>query len=424
MKATVEKKEGCVVDLHIHLTREEVNEEYELVYKKLNRTVKVPGFRIGHVPRSILDTRFRERIEKELIESIAPKYYKKAIKEVDIVPLTPPKISAFKCRKDEPLNFSATIEVKPDIELGKYKGIEVEKKVYKVTERDVEKRLKSLQLQYAELVDVEGRGVQKGDTITINFNSFVDGKPIPGLKGENFSLDVGGDVLLPEAEEKIIGAQVGEEREIKIRLPENFKPIEFAGKEATFFVNVLSIKEKRLPVLDDEFARDVGKFSCLSDLKENLREELERAFEMRTNQELRNELLDIIISNSRFEVPRVMLEGEIDLMIRDFSNDIKPQTLSQYLKEVNMSLEELREDFRPYGEKRLKRGLILDSIATKEGIEVTDEELEERIKALGLENVDKAKREDLLEEIRAEKTLRFLLEVSNIKEVEGKREEE
>lgn len=429
IEVDVAKRDEWVVDLNISVDKEGMAGELDAAYKEFTRTAKLPGFRRGKAPRSVLEERAGPDIERKAIERLLPKVYEEAVGQANIAPITPPQIDNIDYKKDEYLKFRAQVEVKPEITIEDYKRIELSKKIKKVGEEEVEKELENLQKRNAEMVGVETRPAKENDVITINYEGFVDGAPIPGARAENVSIEIGKTKLLPGAEDELIGMEIDTSREIKINLPPEYPAKEFAGQEATFKIELKSIKEKRLPAIDDEFAKDVGRTS-LAELKKGIKNDLENFNEDLAKAELKNEILKTLISKASFSPPRGLLEKEIDLLINEFKKNLAPSglTLDKYLAKENVSLEKLRGDFRPRAVEQLKGEFILDTIADKEDIQASEEELEEQINRMA-KILSKTPREmrDLLGErgeldglrqrVRIDKTLNFLLEAAEIKEV-------
>jgi trigger factor len=426
LNVEVEKK-NSFVELSINLNNSSVKNELDKAYRNLEKTARIPGFRSGKVPREILEVRFGKRVEKEVVNTLISNAYAEAIKRVEVTPVSYPKIRNVRYEKNKSLSFQAAVEIKPKIEIDDYKGISLEKKVIKVTDNDVEENLVRLQEMYGELDVVEGRDeVRKGDVITLDYEGFINGKAIPNAKGENAVVEVGKTVLVPGAEEKLIGCKKNRWEELKVVFPKDHPDKEVAGMEGVFKVFVKEIKEKRLPPLDDEFAKDVG-FNTLEELKRKVKEDLKASAEIRMRTALQEDLLRKLSGKVDVVIPNTMIEKEINCMIRDFSKTLRPKTLDSYLKEQNITIERLRADFRSQAIENVKRVLIIEEIANRENIEVGEEDIAQRVRELAEEagltfdemkkKLEKGGLKNLKEEVRIIKTLKFLLENSHIREV-------
>ncbi|HAV42776.1 TPA: trigger factor [bacterium] len=429
IKVDLIRKDEWTVELDISVDRERTESEFSTACKDLNRSIRLPGFRQGKIPRSVLEARMNQDLQKKVVESLVFKSYQEAVNQTKIVPITLPRIENIDYKKNEYLKFRAHVEVRPEIPLGDYKGISLEKRIKKVTTEDIEQELKYIQERGAELVGVDDRPARVGDIVSIDYEGFVEGIPIPGAKKENVSIELGKTKLLPGIEEEVIGMEVNTSKEIRINLPENYPVKEFANQLATFKVGLKSIKVKRLPSIDDELARDVGKEN-LNELREAIRVELERFNEDQAKRELKNMATKTLVANSDFSPPKSLIEKEVDQMINEFENNLRPigLTIERYLKEKEIALEELRDDFRPKAIENLKAGFILDIIADREGIQATEEEVEEGIEDLAnafsktkeeMKKLlaDQGEVDGLCQRIRRSKTADFLVTQSQIEEI-------
>jgi trigger factor len=429
MRVDVIKGDGCECTLSITIEQDQIEDEFDVIYKELSREVRIPGFRVGRVPRAILESRMGKEVERKAIQRLLSKAYEEAIKRTGVDPLTPPRIEDVDYKRKEVLSFKAHLEVRPEFQLDGYKGLSLRKRIRKVTEEGVDERLKSLQRLHGELVNVDGRGVRKGDIIEIDHEGFVEGEPIPRTKGEGVTIEVGRTKLIGGIEEGIIGMEVGEEKEIVVTLGDDYPLKEFRGQKATFKIRLHSIKETHLPQIDDEFAKDLGK-SNLKELRASIEDELKEFYQREAEERAKKDLLNLLVGKFDFPLPKTLLEREIDLMVKGFEENLAPTGLSLdgYLKKNNLSMERLREDFRGEATKRLKGGIILDAIAEREGIEVEGEDLSEEIesmaKAFGTtpnamrERLEKENgMDDLRQRIRVDKTLSYLLNQCEVEEV-------
>lgn len=419
-----EKKEDCVAILKITISKEEVIKEFDRKYNSLIPTVKLPGFRRGKIPRQILESRYGPNIEKEVIEKLLTTYYQQAIKEKNILVVSQPKIEDIEyVKKDEPISFKALVEVKPEIELSNYKGIRLKKKVTNVTDKDVEDGLRILQEKHASIEVVE-KPVGKNSIVLFDFETFKDNKPVPDGSHKDFLLEIGKKIFPPELEQQLFGLKKGKEKKFKIKLPKDYSDPNMAGEKITFKVKINEIKERILPPLDDEFAKDIGEFNTIKELKEAYKKDLIAAAEFEAGQKLKEEIITILISQSSFPLPKTLIEKEIDHRMINVFNTLQEQGIKvdDYLKKMDMTVDACRNELRPQAIKQLKKFLILDSIAEKENITVEDEEYETWVKnnfrtvpsKLKKYLEDNQQKAILKEELRIQKTLDFLVEVADI----------
>ncbi|MEW6097069.1 MAG: trigger factor [bacterium] len=418
----IEKKEECELTLKITISKEEVQREFDKKYNKLILAVKVPGFRKGKVPRHILETRYGPAVEKEVIENLIITHYQQAIKENDIRVVSQPQIEEIKyVKKDEPISFLAKVEVKPKVVVSNYKGITLCKKVSKITDKDVENGIRRLQEKHAPIAVVE-KPVGKNSIVIFDFEGFKDNKPIPNGSHKDFLLEMGKKVFPQEFERQLVGLKKGREKKFRIKLRKDYPDPNLAGQKITFKVKINEVKERILPALDDEFAKDIGDFNTIKELKEAYKKDLIAAAEFEATQRLKDEIITILASQYSFPLPKILIEKEIDYLIL---NNVVLQgvTVDDYLKQMNITIDAYRNELRPQAIDRLRKALILDSIAEKENINVGDEEYEEWVKCNFRAQPSKVKeylednnqRANLKEELRIQKTLDFLIEVADIK---------
>ncbi len=379
----IEKNRGV---LTVEVESERFLQALDKAFKKVAPNVIVPGFRKGKVPRAIFEKRFGvESLYQDAIDILLPEAYMEAVKEADITPVDQPEINIEQIGKGEPFKFTATVDVKPEVELGEYKGIEVQDQEVKVTAEDVEEELKRMQERHAELVVLEeGEAAQEGDTAIIDFEGFKDGEAFEGGKGENYSLVLGSNTFIPGFEDQVIGMKKGEEKEIHVTFPEDYHSEELAGQPAVFKVKVNDIKRKVLPELDDEFAKDVSEFETLEELKKDIEETLLKRREEEKQRYVENTVVEKAAEAAQVDIPQGMIRTEVDNMLRDFELRIRQQglTLDLYYQFTGQNEEALREQMRPDAEKRVRNFLVLEAIAKAENLTVSDEEFEEELKKL------------------------------------------
>lgn len=386
MSVKWEKLEGHEGVLTVEVDAEKVNEGLDAAFKKVVKNITVPGFRKGKVPRVIFEKRFGvEALYQDALDILLPEAYAKAVEEAGIEPVDVPKIDIEQMEKGKSLIFTARVTVKPEVKLGQYKGLEVEKMDATVTEEDVENELKRLQENYAELVVKEDGKIEKGDTAVIDFEGFVDGKPFEGGKAENYSLEIGSGVFIPGFEDQLVGMKAGEEKEIEVTFPEEYHAKELAGKPATFKVKVHEVKAKQLPALDDEFAKDVDdEVETLEQLKEKIRARLEETKKNEAETALRDAVVEKAAENAEIDIPEVMVKNETDRMLREFDQRLQMQglNLDLYYQFSGQDEAALREQMKEDAEKRVRVALTLEAIAKAENIEVTEEEVNEELEKM------------------------------------------
>ncbi|RAK21354.1 trigger factor [Anoxybacillus vitaminiphilus] len=426
MSAKWEKLEGNQGVLTVEVDAEKVNEGLDAAFKKVVKQVNVPGFRKGKIPRALFEKRFGvEVLYQDALDILLPEAYAKAIEETGIEPVDRPEIDIEQMEKGKSLIFTAKVTVKPEVKLGEYKGLEVEKIDTTVTDEDVENELKRLQERHAELVVKEGGKIENGDTAVIDFEGFVNGEAFEGGKGENYSLEIGSGTFIPGFEEQLVGLEAGAEKEIEVTFPEEYHAKELAGKPATFKIKVHEIKTKQLPALDDEFAKDVDEeVETLDELKAKIKQRLEETKKNEAETTLRNTVVEKAAENAEIDIPEVMVKNETDRMLREFEQRLQMQglNLELYYQFSGQDEAALREQMKEDAEKRVRVSLTLEAIAKAENIEVTEDdvnkELEEMSKMYGIE-VESLKNmlgslEGIKEDLKLRKAIDFLVENSKI----------
>ncbi|WP_369902439.1 trigger factor [Bacillus manliponensis] len=386
MTAKWEKLEGNVGVLTIEVDAKEVNNSIDAAFKKVVKTINVPGFRKGKMPRPLFEQRFGvESLYQDALDILLPKAYGEAIDETGIFPVAHPEIDIEKFEKNENLVFTAKVTVKPEVKLGEYKGLAVEKDDATVTDEDVENELKSLQERHAELTVKEEGTVENGDTAVIDFEGFVNGEAFEGGKGENYSLEIGSNTFIPGFEEQLVGTKAGEAKEVEVTFPEEYHAEELAGKPATFKVTVHEIKVKALPELNDEFAKDANEeVATLDELKAKLREDLETAKKNEAENKLRDEVVEKAAANAEVDIPEAMIETELDRMVREFEQRLSYQgmNLELYFQFTGTDEAKLKEQMKEDAAKRVRTNLVLEAIIDAENIEVAEEEVTAEIEKM------------------------------------------
>ncbi|WP_040981714.1 trigger factor [Oceanobacillus jeddahense] len=382
-----EKQEGNKGVLTFEVSVEEFDQALDQAFKKVSKDVQIPGFRKGKIPRSIFEKRFGvESLYQDAVDIVLPDAYSKAVDEAEIFPIAQPSIDIDQIEKGQPLVFTAEVEVKPEVKLGEYKGLEVEEKSVEVTDEDVEQELENLRERHAELVVKEDSEIEDGDTAVIDFEGFKDGVAFEGGQGENHSLEIGSGQFIPGFEEQLIGKKAGDETEIEITFPEEYHAEDLAGQEAVFKVKIHEVKAKELPELDDEFAKDVDEdVETLDELKAKKREELETNQKQQAENEKREELLQQASDNIEVEIPEAMVDSEVNQMVREFEQQLQMQgmTLEMYSQFSGQDEDALKEQMREDAEKRVKTNLTLEAIAEEENLEATQEDIDAELEKMG-----------------------------------------
>ncbi len=424
------KERETEVTLEIEVSQEVVEQEVEQIYKELAQTAKVRGFRRGKAPRNILEMHYQKEIEGDVIQRLIPKAYQEAVKETNIIPLVQAEIKEVQLEKGKPLSFKAVTEIKPAVKLGQYKGIKVEKKIVgKIKEKDVRRKLEELQEKHAFFIPIENRNVEKGDFVIIDFKGLMKEIPFVGGTGENYTLKVDSNSLFGLGKH-LLGMGINEKKEIKVRLPKDYPQQELRGQEALFKVTLKEIKEKKIPSLDDEFAKDLGESQTLKELKIKIKGEIEKEGERKAEEELKENIINKLIETCELEVPTVLIERQIDYLFTNLKQNLKRQglTFNQYLHMVKMSEVSLKERYKPSAFKQVKADLIIETVADQENIEVTEEETTQRIEEMAFifkeepaKLKERLEKEKLIlgikEQIKREKTLDFLMKEAKIKKV-------
>lgn len=398
MSFTVEQlEEKNMVKLVITSSDEEFEKGLEQAYNKNKSKINVQGFRKGKAPRKIIEKFYgKEVFFEDAANAIIPEAYTKAAEESGLEIVSQPEIGLVQLEDGKPFIFSATVAVKPEVELGQYKGVEVAKADVEVTEDDINAELDKVREQNSRTVNVEDRPVQDKDMTVIDFEGFIDGQPFQGGKGENYPLTIGSHSFIDTFEEQLIGKNIGEETEVNVTFPEDYHAEELKGKPATFKVTVKEIKEKQYDDLDDDFAQNVSDFDTLAEYKEDLKKTIgeRKANEAKNKKEA--EAIDKIIENAKMDIPSAMVDTQVRQMAEDFSRRLQQQGLSveQYFQFTGLTADKLFADMQPEAEKRIKSRLVLEAIVKAENIEVSDEEYESELNKMaesyGME-VDKIK---------------------------------
>ena len=427
MNCKVEKTENAnEVKLEITVEAEKFENAMKKVYFQNAKYINIPGFRKGKAPMNIVEKYYGAQIfYEDAFNDVATQSYGEALDENNIDAVSRPVVDIVQMEKGKDLIFTAVVQVKPEVELGKYKGISLKKVEYKVEDKDVEKELKQMQDRNSRLVTVDDRPLENGDIATIDFEGFVDGVAFEGGKAEGHELEIGSGAFIPGFEEQLVGMKIDEEREIKVTFPKEYFSKDLAGKDATFKVKLHEIKKKELPELDDEFAKDVSEFDTLDELKASIKERLEKDNEQKAKYEIEDAAIKAVCEEAKVDIPSGMIEMEVEHMMQDFNQRLSYQGLNmeQYLKMIGKTEDEIKKEYEPQAKDSIKSRLTLEAIKKAEKIEASDEEinekLEEMAKNYGKKVEEISDNENLKnyikEGIESEKAIDFIVKNAKIK---------
>ena len=423
MDVKLEKLENSEIKLEITVEASRFDEAMDKAYKKNAKYFKVPGFRDGKAPKNVALRHYGEGVlYEEVFNDLVPTVLLEVYKDKDLDVVAQPNVDLVQIGSGKDFIFTAVVTVRPEFKLGKYKGIKLAKKEYPVTDEQVEEELKNRQNQNSRMVEAKpGTELKVGDTAVIDFEGFVDGVAFDGGKGEGHSLEIGSGTFIPGFEDQLVGMKSEEEREIKVKFPDEYFSKDLAGKDATFKVKLHEIKVKELPELDDEFAKDVSEFDTLDELKDDIKSELEEKNEKRAKDELNQAAIDAVIENTEINIPKAMVDQEVDAYVKDMEHNLSHQGLSleQYLSFLGQDINKFKEDNRISAEKGIKTRLILEEIFKQEELEVTDEDINNRMTELAkqygrdaeefIKNAGEQTRNYVREELKFDVAVRFII---------------
>lgn len=422
------KKEGNKVSLKVTIPAEELLGAMKKAYTKSKSRFNIPGFRKGKVPMHMIEKMYGPSVfYDDALNILLPEYYGKAIDELSIDPVDRPEIDIEQMEKGKEVIFTADVFVKPEVKLGEYKGVEVEKTVVEITDEDVEKELEKNREMNARLINVEDRAIETGDTAYIDYKGFDGDVQFEGGTADNFPLVIGSNQFIPGFEDQLVGKNADEEFEVNVSFPEDYHATDLAGKPVVFKVKVNSVKRKELPELDDEFAKDTSEFDTLAELKEDTKKKLVEQNEKQAESEVKNLVIEKVVEGIEVDIPEAMIESEIDNMIKDFDFQLRYQGLDikKYFEYTNSKEEDLREQMKEEAEKRVKVQVALEEISKVESVEVTDADMEEEIEKISklqnttVEEVKKLLKEENYEYIKenlvTQKTVDFLVSNAKVK---------
>lgn len=389
MNVTVERVENEAT-LKITAPAAEVNAGYKKAVQKIADQANIPGFRKGKAPRAIIEMHYgKEAVKQEAFEIVANKAYSEALNQEKLIPVSDPKVeeSTFEEGKDMELTIKVTL--KPEPELGEYKGLHVEKKEVEVTDEQVDAQIKDMMGRDAKMVVAEeGAVIEKGDFAIIDFAGTVDGEPFSGGEGKGYPLEVGSNSFIPGFEDQLVGLSKGDSTDVEVTFPEDYFVKDLAGKEAIFKVNIQDVKRKELPELNDEYVASKTEFKTVEDLRANYKERMQKAAEANAKAEYEHELIDLAVANAKFSVPEIMIEEKISQMVEEMkmSLESRKMSLDMYMQYTGLDMAKIRENQRPVAEENVKTDLVLDAIAKAEDIQVDMADVDAEIAAISAQH--------------------------------------
>ena len=422
MEAKMEKIDVNVVKFEVKVEADKFKEALTRAYKKNVKKFNVPGFRKGKVPMNVVKKYYGvEVLLEDAVNFAIEGSYANVLKENNVRPVDFPKVEVVQAEEGKDLIYTAEVTVYPEVELGAYKGLNVEKKTYEVTEEEVAAKLKEMQEKNAR-VEVKEGAIENGNIAVIDFKGFIDGVAFEGGEGHDYSLEIGSGSFIDNFEEQLVGAKAGDKVEVNVTFPESYGKEELNGKPAKFEVEVKEVKAKELPVLDDEFAKEVSEFETLEALKEDTTKKLEEANTARAEREYEEAILRAVVENAKMDIPAVMVEQEIDRMVQNLAQRLQYQglTLEQYFQFTGTDAEKMREYMKENAETKVKTELVLEALQKAEKMEVLDEELKEKASEVSklygandekmVELLLQNQREALVADVMTSKVINFLKE--------------
>ncbi len=379
MSLQVEKLEKNMAKLTIEVSAEELEKAIQGAYLKQRKHISVPGFRKGKVPRQMIEKMYGVEIfYEDAANALIPEAYAKAYDESELAIVSQPSIDVVQLEKGKPFIFTAEVALKPEVTLGEYKGLKVDKVSTRVTAKEVDAKLEEEQKKNARTITVEDRAVQDGDEIILDFEGFVNGVAFEGGKGENYPLTIGSGSFIPGFEEQLIGAEAEKEVEVNVTFPEEYHSEDLAGKEATFKCTVHEIKVKELPELDDDFAAEVSEFDTLEEYKADIKAKIKEQKQAEGNRQKEDQAVEKAVANATMEIPEAMIDTQVGQMVQEFAQRLQSQGLSmeQYFQFTGLTADKMNEEMRPQAVKRIETRLVLEAIAKAENIEISEEKLD------------------------------------------------
>ena len=385
MSLQVEKLEHNMAKLTIEVSAEEVEKALQAAYLKERSKISLPGFRKGKVPRQMIEKMYGPEVfYDEAANRMISEAYAKAYDESELEIASQPTIDIVQLEKGKPFIFTAEVAVKPEVKLGEYKGLKVDKYSTRVTQKEVDEEIEKVREQHARIVEVTDRAVADKDDVTLDFEGFVDGVAFEGGKGENYPLTIGSGSFIPGFEDQLIGANLEEEKEVRVTFPEEYHAKDLAGKDAVFKCTVHEIKVKELPELDDEFASDVSEFETLDAFKADIKAKIKEQKIAEGKRKQEDKAVEEAVANAQMDIPDAMIDTEVRQMANDFAQRLQQQglTMDQYFQFTGMTAEKMTEELKPQALKRIQTRLVLEAIVKAENIEISDEKIDEEIQKM------------------------------------------
>ncbi len=421
MNVKVENTEGKnEVKLTFNIEAEKFEEAMKKVYSKTAKYFNIPGFRKGKAPMQLVERQYGSAIfYEDAFNELVPDIYDEAIKENKIEAVSRPSIDIVQMEKGKELIFTATVDTKPEVKLGKYKGIEIKKIEYNTTDKDIEHELGHMAERNARLITIEDRAVEKGDITTIDFEGSIDGVKFDGGTAENHELEIGSNTFIPGFEDQIIGMKIDEVKDVKVKFPDDYFSKDLAGKDAVFKVTLHGIKKKELPKIDDEFAKDVSEFDTLDELKNSIKERLDTDNERKAKYEIEEEAIKTVCDNTKIDIPNGMVELEIDNMMKDMETRLSYQglNLNQYMQMLGKTEADVRGEFKEQAERQIKSRLVLEAVVNAEKLEAEESEVTDKVKEMASQYGRKEEelleneqlKEYIAENLKTEKAIDFIV---------------
>ena len=428
MAVKSEQIEKNLVKLTFEVSAEDFEKAVQQAYLKNKNKINVKGFRKGKAPRAVIEKEYGASVfYDEAINAVLPEAYEAAAKESGADIVARPEIDVEDIKKGENVVFTALVTTRPEVKLGEYKGIEIEKIEHNVTDEDVQKELENAQKQNARLITVEDRAVENGDITTIDFEGFVDGVAFEGGKGTDYQLEIGSNTFIPGFEDAMIGMQIGVEGDVNVTFPEEYHAENLAGKPAVFKVTVKGIQKRELPELNDDFASEVSEFETLEEYKNDIKAKLEKKAENQTKAETEEAVISKVVENVEVDIPEAMIDARVDMLIRDYAQRLAYQgmNLDMYLKYSGVTMDQLKMQFKGQAAKQVKGSLVLEAIVNAENITVGDEEYDMHIVDMAkqynmeteklTEMISDSEKESIMKELAVEKAVQLIVNNAVIK---------
>lgn len=424
MKVDAKALANNKVEVQVECEVDQVAQALDQAYKKVVRGVSIPGFRKGKVPRQILEMRYgAEVLYDDAIEILLPEAYEAALAEAAVEPIDRPEVEVVDFATGKPAVFKFVVQGPPEVELGQYRGVEVEEVSFPVKDEDVEQALTQMQEQHARLVESPADTVAEGDFVTLSYEGLIDGEPFAGGQADDYTLEIGSNTFIPGFEDQLVGLAREKETEINVQFPEDYHNEELAGKPAVFRVEIKDVKRKEIPVLDDDFAAEVSEFATLEELRADVKNKLQESATQQERNALEAKVVEAVVANAQVEIPEVLISREVDEMVEELAYNLTRQGFpEEFAREyINGRLDSIKEDYREAAEARAKTRLVLDRVKEVEAVTVSDEELDSKIQEMAelyRQDVDEMRKklaeQGSLEVLRAnvanEKTIQLLLD--------------